>query len=132
MMKAEDRAVALNFSWVERGIVAGCRGPRTDVELAWLVELGIRALVRLASKDETGLDVSEVECHGIRDHYEPVADFTPPSQEQLDRVITFMQSAVKRGEPVAVSCGAGKGRIGTVLACYLVAKGCLRTPRSRN
>lgn len=124
MTEAEDRAVDLNFSWLEDRLVAGCRGPRTDRDLAWLAPR-IRALVRLAPEDETGTDLSrsDVEGYGIRDCYEPVPDWTPPSQEQLDRVIAFMKTALENGEPVAVSCGAGKGRTGTVLACYLVAKG---------
>jgi hypothetical protein len=73
--EANDRAVSLNFSWIEEGLVAGCRGPRTDVDLAWLADFGIRALVRLASEEETGLRVSDVEHQGIRDCYEPVTDF---------------------------------------------------------
>lgn len=119
----DERAAALNFSWIEDSLVAGCSGPRTDKGLGSLAEFGVRALVRLASEKETGLDGLDVERHGIRDCYEPVPDFTPPSQAQLDRVIAFMNSAIEGGEPVAVSCGAGKGRTGTVLACYLVAKG---------
>jgi atypical dual specificity phosphatase len=119
----EDRADELNFSWLEDHLVAGCRGPRTDRDLALLSDFGVRALVRLASEDETGLVWSEVERHEIRDCYEPVSDWTSPSQEQLDRVIEFMKTAVENGEPVAVSCGAGKGRTGTVLGCYLVARG---------
>jgi atypical dual specificity phosphatase len=116
-------AAALNFSWLEQGRVAGCRGPRTDADLASLAAVGVRALVRLAAEDETGLGASEVERHAIRDCYEPVSDWTAPLQEQLERVITFIEAAIRDGEPVAVSCGAGYGRTGTVLGCYLVSTG---------
>ncbi len=123
MTEAEDRAVELNFSWVDDHTVAGCRGPVGDRHLEWLADFGIRALVRLAPEDESGLSKPMVEGHGMRDCYEPVVDLTPPSQAQLERVIAFMTTALKNREPVAVSCGAGKGRTGTVLACYFVAKG---------
>jgi atypical dual specificity phosphatase len=116
-------APALNFSWLEDGLVAGCRGPRTDQDLASLLTLRVRRLVRLAPEDETGLRRSQVARSEIQDCYEPVPDWTAPSQDQIDRVIAFIRTAVEHGEPVAVSCGAGCGRTGTVLACYLVAKG---------
>jgi atypical dual specificity phosphatase len=119
--EAEDRALELNFSWVDDRRVAGCRGPIGDRHLTWLAEFGIRALVRLAA--ESHIDAADVERLGLRDCYEPVVDWTPPSQEQLDRVIAFMKNARENGEPVAVSCGAGKGRTGTVLACYFVETG---------
>lgn len=123
MTDLDDRAVGLNFSWLEGGLVAGCRAPRTDADLMDLFELGIRALVRLASEEETGLVRRDVERHGIRDFYEPVSDFTAPSQEQLDRIVDFIQASINQGDLLAVSCGAGMGRTGTVLACYLAARG---------
>lgn len=113
----------MNFSWVESGTVAGCRGPRTDEDLKFLVSVGVSALVRLAHKDETGIDVFDVLSHGIEDFYEPLEDYTPPSQEQIDRVVRFVKDAVMNGKAIAISCGAGYGRTGTILACYLVSKG---------
>ncbi|MEM4406428.1 MAG: dual specificity protein phosphatase family protein [Candidatus Methanomethylicaceae archaeon] len=116
-------ATAMNFSWVEDAAIAGCRGPKTDADLRFLASVGIAALVRLAHEDETGISASDVQSYGIEDFYEPVKDFTPPSQEQIDRVIKFLNCTVMNGKAVAVSCGAGYGRTGTILACYLVSKG---------
>lgn len=113
----------MNFGWLEDGSVAECRGPRTDADLQFLVTVGIAALVRLAHENETGITTSDVQDHGIEDLYEPVKDFTPPSQEQIDQVVTFLNEAVRKGVAIAVSCGAGYGRTGTILACYLVSKG---------
>ncbi len=115
--------VTLNFSWLEEGAVAGCRGPRTDEEIAFLRSLGVRALVRLAPERETGLTSEDVQRGNIRDCYEPVSDWTAPSQDQIDRVINFIGDAVAKSEAVVVSCGAGCGRTGTILACYLVSRG---------
>ena len=50
-------------------------------------------------------------------------DFTAPSQEQIDRVLKFMRNTLDHEKPVAVSCGAGIGRTGTILGCYLVSLG---------
>jgi len=118
-----DYSMAMNFGWIEQDRIAGCRGPRSDNDLAFLASSGIRALVRLAHEDETGISKADVESQGLEDCYEPVPDWNPPTQTQIDGVIAFVCSAIAREKPVAVSCGAGCGRTGTVLACYLVASG---------
>jgi atypical dual specificity phosphatase len=117
-----SRAMALNFSWIEDGLVAGCRGPRTDEDLVVLRSLGVHALVRLAGEAETGLTKGDVEQNTLQDCYEFVPDMTAPSQKQIDRVIRFINRALTNKETVAVSCGAGCGRTGTILACYLVSR----------
>ena len=114
---------AMTFSWLEDDRIAGCRGARTDADLAFLASKGIRALVRLAYEEETGITAHEVEAAMLEDCYEPVEDFHPPSQTQIDRVIEFVRNALAHGKPVAVSCGAGYGRTGTILACYIVSLG---------
>jgi len=123
MSDQDSRVMALNFSWLEAGLVAGCRGPRTDEDLALLRRLTVQALVRLAPEEESGLTSRDVERKAIRDCYEPVPDLTAPSQTQIDRVVSFINGAVANREAVAVSCGAGYGRTGTILACYLVSQG---------
>src|SRR5919109_1668868 len=114
-------AAAMNFSWVEAGRIAGCRGPKTQNDLRFLSSQGVRALVRLAYEQESGLSSAHVFTSGLEDFYDPVDDFTAPSQDLIDRAISFMGNAVRSGKPVAVSCGAGYGRTGTVLACYFVS-----------
>ena len=123
MSASFDYSVAMNFSWLEQGRIAGCRGPRSDNDLAFLASVGIQTLVRLAHEEETGIYTADVEANGIEDCYEPVSDWTAPSQHQIDRIISFVHNAIEKGRPVAVSCGAGCGRTGTVLACYLVSTG---------
>ena len=113
----------MNFSWIEQDRIAGCRGPRSDSDLAFLASCSIGALVRLAHEDETGVSTADVEAHGLEDCYEPVPDWNPPTQTQIDGIIAFIRSALARGKSIAVSCGAGYGRTGTILACYFVACG---------
>jgi atypical dual specificity phosphatase len=112
----------MNFSWLEKGRVAGCRGPRTHKDLDYLSSSGIRALVRLTQED-IGISVADVHASGLEDCHEPVEDCTAPLPDQVDRIVRFIVSCVEAGKPVAVSCGAGRGRTGTILACYLIARG---------
>lgn len=114
---------SMKFGWIEDGRLAGCRGPRSDQELDFLASIGIRALVRLAYEAETDIAGHDVEANGIEDCYEPVKDWTAPRQEQIDRVIRFIRGAFDQAKPVAVSCGWGKGRTGTILACHFVSLG---------
>lgn len=112
---------ALNLCWIIPGSLAGCRGPRSRNELDDLRGLGVRALVRLASRRESAVTGSDVERSGLRDCHEPVKDFSVPSSEQINRVVEFATVSMKDSCPVAVSCGAGYGRTSTLLACVLVA-----------
>ena len=120
---AADDAQAMNFGWVEQGLLAGCRGPQSNQDLDFLASQGIRVLVRLAYARETGMAAQRVQEHGMVDVYDPVQDCTALSQPQIDRLVKAVRTAVAGGQPVAVSCLMGHGRTGTLLACCLAAQG---------
>jgi len=115
-MKAEPY---LNFAWIEEGRVAGCAGPRSEADLAYLKERGIKAIVRM----HPTIMRQQVAGAGLTDCLVPVENFHPPLAEEIDRMVAFIDQSLAEGAAVAISCGAGYGRTGTVLACYLVSKG---------
>ncbi len=110
----------MNFSWVLDNVVAGAQGPAGMRDLFFLYEQGVRAVIRMEQRTIAADSGGMV---GLTDMFEPVPDFTPPAQEQIDRMLEFIEAQTEAGRPVAVSCYAGIGRTGTVLACYLVSKG---------
>jgi len=116
---------SLNFSWLIDGEVAGCAAPMSVAELKFLRDQGVAALVRMAhpEKDDFVLSSRDVRAEGLEDLHLPVPDFHAPKQGQIQQAVDFISAKVAEGKPVVVSCGAGCGRTGTILACYLVAKG---------
>lgn len=87
-------------------------------DAARLREAGITALVSLTRRPPF-FDPPE----GLSVLHLPVADFTPPSQEQMLQAVRFLETALGSGGKAAVHCVAGFGRTGTVLAAFLVAQG---------
>lgn len=108
------------MSWLDNGRVAACRYPRAERELRALSEAGVRLVVNLHPRAH---DPNRLAALDLRELHLPVADFTPPTPDQLQTGVAAMQEAIAAGEPVAVHCAGGLGRTGTLVACYLVASG---------
>jgi atypical dual specificity phosphatase len=114
-----------NFSFVIPGKLAGCAkpggglgNPRSD--LTGLSRQGIGAVVSLT---EEKLDPAALRDTGLRSLHLPVPDFQPPTRAQIGKCVTFIDACLADGLAVAVHCGAGYGRTGAMLACYLVSAG---------
>ena len=114
--------------FVVKGVLAGMGRPPYGRELKGffrsLEEKGIGAIVSLT---EDAPDAADLDAEGLESLRLPVRDFSPPTAKQIDRFVAFVRRFCgKTGKAVAVHCGSGLGRTGTMLACFLVAEG--RTP----
>lgn len=107
-------------AWIEDGRLLACSYPRQEHALATLAERGVSLLVNLAERPH---DPARLARYGLRTVHLPVPDFTAPSAEQLDEGVRAIGDALAAGQGIAVHCGAGLGRTGTLVACYLVQQG---------
>jgi atypical dual specificity phosphatase len=113
----------MNFSWVLGKSLAGTRVPIVQDEVEYLKKKGVNALIRLTEKAFSGVHSSVLEDHEIIDYIEPIPDYSAPTQAQITRILAFTAKCIVEDKKVALACGAGRGRTGTLLACALVMNG---------
>lgn len=107
-------------AWLEDGLLLACAYPRREAALSRLARQGVSVLVNL---HERAHPTPRLARFGFVEVHLPVPDFTPPSVPQLDEGVAAILLATAAGRRVAVHCGGGLGRTGTLLACYLVHQG---------
>jgi|SRR5579872_194191 len=108
------------FSWVNQPHLAAMAMPESADDLTWLRRHGIEVLISLTEEPPPRQWVNDA---GLLVVNVPVPDMESPSDRQLDHLLDTIRKANEASLGVAVHCGAGLGRTGTVIAAYFVSQG---------
>ncbi len=109
------------FDWILPEQLGACVNPY--VSQSAVNELhtnGITMLVNLHERPDPPDILAQLQAQTI---HLPVPDSHAPTEAQLDAGVAAISEALQQGKRVAVHCGAGLGRSGTVIAAYLVSQG---------
>ena len=132
---------ARGCTWYAWQRVASLCAVQVPQAFTWLVPEQLLACVHPAVGEQAAAELARgrvdllINLHELPDPREllsrlgaeslhmPVPGSYPPTQDQLDRGVAIITAALASGRRVAVHCGAGLGRTGTLLAAYLVSQG---------
>lgn len=104
-----------NFSWVLEDKLAGSGIPTTFAEFEWILKQGISSIVTM-----TEAALPEDWTQHVNYLHVPTPDFTAPAMDEIDSAVDFIHQQIADKKSVMVHCAAGRGRAGTILACYHV------------
>lgn len=109
------------FRWLVPFSIAIMSTPRNAIDIAALSSPHIGICHILTLTEETPLNKEWFVGGKVKNTFLPIPNYHPPTIEQIDLMIKIIQNPDNR--PILVHCGGGKGRAGTVAACYLAAFG---------
>jgi atypical dual specificity phosphatase len=109
------------FDWVVPEQLGACVNPSvSESAAAELLNWRIGLLVNLHERPDPPDLLAQLQAETL---HLPVPDSLPPTQDQLDQGVAAIGAGLRDGKRVAVHCGAGLGRSGTLIAAYLVSQG---------
>jgi atypical dual specificity phosphatase len=109
------------FDWILPDRLGACVNPYVSQSAVNELQTnGITMLVNLHERPDPPDILAQLQAQAI---HLPVQDSNAPTQAQLDEGIATIARALQDGKRVAVHCGAGLGRSGTLIAAYLVSQG---------
>ncbi|XP_030839303.1 dual specificity protein phosphatase 23-like [Strongylocentrotus purpuratus] len=103
------------FTWVSSNLAAHGM-PSCPDQMRYLADNGIRYLVSLTTECRPPVEATPNVT------WVPIGidDYHPPTLEQVVEFMRVMEEAEEKNEAVSVHCLRGRGRTGTMVACYFI------------
>src|SRR2546427_5655093 len=113
--------VRMLYYTIDGGRVAGLPGPAfMEWDFARLRKMGYSVVVSLECDR---LNTFEIEDAGFEHKKICVEDFMPPTFDQIDEFVAFVEAKFSEGKKVLVHCYAGRRRTETMLAAFVMHRG---------
>ena len=120
--KVPDILAGNNFSWIEPNVIAGMAKPKNTAQIKALADINVGLVVTLTESEKEGPDPEIFQGVDIERLLLPIPDFNVPTIEQVNRFVSKSTKIYKtKKKATVVHCWGGKGRTGTMLACWLIA-----------
>jgi hypothetical protein len=116
----------MKFDWIVDGVLAASPLPKSDRDIQALYDGGVRAILTLTERPITAqrsVSDSVGERLGMTLKHIAIDDFYPPTPEQAEEAVAFIDQMAAEGKPAVVHCFAGQGRTGCVLHAYYLLRG---------
>ena len=116
----------MKISWLEPGILAASGIPLGGEDVRSLHDQSVRAIISLIEHPLTRVSSITPELLNELDItylHIAVPDQLPPTAEQAQVLLRFIELMRARQRPVLLHCYAGVGRTGTALHLYYLAQG---------
>ena len=101
---------------IDKHVLLGALPFSRDVDK--LLSEGVGAVVNTCQEYAGPID--RYEKAGIEQLRIPTIDFTPPTLEDIERAVEFMNVHIAEGKSVYVHCKAGRARSAMVVICWLI------------
>jgi atypical dual specificity phosphatase len=113
----------LHFVWIEQGRLAVSGFPEQEMDVQWLHDQGIRAIITLTEQALTYCFIRPdlLEALDIVNHHEPIDNRgVPDDLDAAYRVMEFVDEMLTERRPVLIHCWNGTGRTGVMLYTYFL------------
>jgi atypical dual specificity phosphatase len=102
-------------SWIEPGKVLATSLPKRADQLQWMALYGIRKIYHIMNEEKQLLTHPLIEIVDV-----PCDNFRAPRIEEIHKVILDICATIEKGSAISLNCGGGKGRCGTMVACWFI------------
>ena len=104
-----------NFDKVDTHVYRG--GQPTDEGFRYLAKLGVKTVIDLREADDRSrAEERTVSAAGMKYVNVPMTGFTPPTEAEISKILSFLEDG--NSGPVFVHCRRGADRTGAVIAAY--------------
>lgn len=110
-----------NFSFIVAGKIAGMSMPKHHLQIKAFEYMKAYDVINMMDENE----VNQIIYNNtkVKHHIFPTPNGKSPTLDQINKIMIIIENAISQNNSVIVHCGGGKGRAGTVLACFMAKHG---------